>query len=362
MKRIFFFLFALIATEAIGNPVALKHINEVQTLPIPRVEVNFYGSRVNHWEIKSSSGTLQIQNIINPPAYYILSDTNIIGNFILNPSSDSIVLIDTLGYRVDKVTWPGDFNPPAANYSTALYSYIDSFYCFDPYLGLWWWETELYYAWHNNWPPSFGFINPASPSAIELSQFSAQSNANGVKLLWYTESESDNYQWIIERSTEPTSNYSEVARMPAQSGGNVGANYSYKDKSVLANSTYYYRLGDQDKNGDVTWHGPVHVSTKAQGVGSPASSGLTIKAFPNPARAQTILSYAVPLGEGYNLKLYDLSGRLVKNLDQGKGMGGYINIQWHGDNEDQKAVSAGNYLAILSSGGQKITQKITWLK
>jgi len=362
MKKIIFLLFALIAIETYGNPVALKFINEVQTLPVPRVEINFYSSRVNHWEIKSSTGILQIQNIINPPTYCTLSDTNILGSFNLNPSSDSIILIDTFGFRVDKVTWPGDFNPPLTGYSAALYWWIDSTWGYDPGLGVWCWDTDLYYAWHANWPTSFGLPNPASATSIELSQFSARSNANGVELSWNTESESDNYQWVIERSTEPTSNYLEVARMPAQPGGTAGANYSYSDKNALANSTYYYRLGDQDKNGNVTWHGPVSVSTKAQSVASPASSGLNIKAFPNPARAQTILSYAVPPGEDYNLKLYDLSGRLVKNLDQGKGNGGYINIQWHGDNEDKKAVSAGNYLAVLSSGGQKTTQKITWLK
>jgi hypothetical protein len=246
-----------------ANPLPVFYLNEVQILPVSRVEVNFSWARVNHWEIITSAGTMQIQTITNPSKYYVLNDTNIIGDFTLNSIADSIVLVDTFGYKVDKVKWPGDFEPPIAGASAAWF--CSTSYYIDPITYEEW--TQYYYYWNTNWPPSFGAANPTSPNAV------------------------------VEQNT-------------------------------------------------VTL----------------ASSGLNIKAFPNPARAQTVLSYAVPPGEDYNLKLYDLSGRLVKNLDQGKGKGGYINIQWHGDNEDQKAVSAGNYLAVLSSGGQKTTQKITWLK
>jgi len=371
MKKIFSLIIMLAAPcWLFANPLPSLLITEVQISPTPRFELWTIGTKAFHlYAVKTKAGTFPISDFTIPEnGYFEINDDLIIGTFALNSIRDTITLIDSLGYVKATVRWPEDsyyeytFNPPSNGYSAAKYTVVDSFFCFDPWTGEEWWEIETYSDWHTDWPTSFGLPNPASPSAIELSQFSAQPNANGVELLWNTESESDNYQWFIERSTEPTSNYLEVARMPAQSRGDVGANYSYNDKSVLANSSYYYRLGDQDKNGNVTWHGPVYVSTKAQSVGSPASSGLNIKAFPNPARAQTVLSYAVPPGEDYNLKLYDLSGRLVKNLDQGKGKGGYINIQWHGDNEDQKAVSSGNYLAVLSSGGQKTTQKITWLK
>lgn len=263
MKKMLFFLFAFITLEAFGNPIALKYINEVQTLPVPRVEVNFYWARVNHWEIKSSSGILQIQTILNPSQYFVLSDSNIIGSFSLNQSSDSIILIDTFGYRIDKVTWPGDFEPPITGTSAACF--CSTSYYINPITHEEW--TEYYYYWNTNWPPSFGAANTTSP------------------------------------------------------------------------------------NGGVE-----------QNITTPVLSGPKIKAFPNPARAQTILSYTVPLGSEYTLKLYDMAGRLVKYLDRGTGNGGYINIQWHGDNENQMTVSAGNYLAVLTAGGQKTTQKVTWLK
>jgi len=53
------------------------------------------------------------------------------------------------------------------------------------------------------------------PLAVTMSNFSAQSYGDSVVLQWRTESETNSYQWLIERSDDGVTNYSVLARIPA---------------------------------------------------------------------------------------------------------------------------------------------------
>ena len=84
--------------------------------------------------------------------------------------------------------------------------------------------------------------------------------------------------------------------------------------------------------------------------------------YPNPASSQVVLSFMVAKGQGYDLKVYDLAGRLVNNIEEGIGDGRYITAVWMGTNMEGRKVSAGTYFVVLHSEGRKTSRKITRYK
>ncbi|NNE43553.1 MAG: T9SS type A sorting domain-containing protein [Gemmatimonadetes bacterium] len=80
--------------------------------------------------------------------------------------------------------------------------------------------------------------------------------------------------------------------------------------------------------------------------------------WPNPVRDRTILRYAAHSDAPVSLRVYDVKGRLVSDLeDLSRGDGIIRTTPWFTDD-----VPAGVYFAVLEAGSQRVTQKVTVLK
>jgi hypothetical protein len=198
----------------------------------------------------------------------------------------------------------------------------------------------------------------AMPLAIDLSEFACQSGSQGINLTWQTASEKNNYEWLIERSSGPTEGYRNITTIKAEAGSPAGNQYSYTDTSVLPNSTYYYRLGDKDLSGQITWHGPVMA----------ASGGLILAKLqlmpchPNPALGAISFSYVLPRSGQASLTIYDVCGQRVITLAQGQKQGGASSLTWKGNDSQGRKVSAGVYYYRLIYEGTSLTRQLVLLK
>lgn len=99
----------------------------------------------------------------------------------------------------------------------------------------------------------------ATPTAIELSSFSAVPDDKEIKLIWKTETENDNAGFNVYRAEAEDGTYLRlgVSLIPAQGSTSSGALYTYTDRDVVNRKTYFYKLEDIDINGAATSHGPV---------------------------------------------------------------------------------------------------------
>jgi hypothetical protein len=198
----------------------------------------------------------------------------------------------------------------------------------------------------------------ATPLAVELSEFACQSGDEGITLIWQTASEKDNYQWLIERSISPTEDFQNIKTIEAEGGSSVGRSYSYTDAEVLPNTTYYYRLGDKDLNGQVTWHGPVMA----------VSGGLVydklqlMPCHPNPSSGAVVIKYALHKPGAVSLNVYDICGRRVNTLDQGQKQSGAYSLTWKGDDSQGRMMPAGVYFYQLNFEGTSLTQRMVLLR
>ncbi len=84
---------------------------------------------------------------------------------------------------------------------------------------------------------------------------------------------------------------------------------------------------------------------------------------PNPFNPSTTIAYRLSTTSRVTLRVYDLSGRLVRELlagaDQGEGL---HEVVWKGSDDAGRGVPSGTYLYRLDAGGQVETRRMALLK
>ncbi|MFC1747012.1 Ig-like domain-containing protein, partial [Candidatus Neomarinimicrobiota bacterium] len=73
-------------------------------------------------------------------------------------------------------------------------------------------------------------------------------------------------------------------------------------------------------------------------------------AFPNPFNAVTTLPFSLPAAAQVSLKVYDLRGKLVRELENRYFEAGFYSRTWNGLSNEGTEVSSGYYTAILQAG------------
>ncbi|MDD5529497.1 MAG: T9SS type A sorting domain-containing protein [bacterium] len=84
--------------------------------------------------------------------------------------------------------------------------------------------------------------------------------------------------------------------------------------------------------------------------------------YPNPAYNSTFIKFSVPSTEKISLKVYDISGKLVKTIVNGEYKPGYYTVQWNADNDYDRKLSSGVYFIRLQSNKKTFTRKTVILK
>lgn len=83
---------------------------------------------------------------------------------------------------------------------------------------------------------------------------------------------------------------------------------------------------------------------------------------PNPFLKGTTIHYQIPSKTLVSLKIYDLSGRLVRTLVNSIEGRGVKSVLWHGRNLEGMAVPSGTYFYKLSAGDFTFTRKMVYLR
>ncbi|NJO14240.1 MAG: hypothetical protein HC877_00365 [Thioploca sp.] len=103
--------------------------------------------------------------------------------------------------------------------------------------------------------------SPTDPPnlAVDLLNFMAEPNENGVVLTWQTATERDNAGFNILRSEQRMGEYVQLnsSLMPTRANNNEGAIYSLVDNTAVKGKVYYYQLQDISFSENRTLHGPI---------------------------------------------------------------------------------------------------------
>jgi|GEM_PF-6294890 len=78
---------------------------------------------------------------------------------------------------------------------------------------------------------------------------------------------------------------------------------------------------------------------------------------PNPFRKSTVIEYEIPSRQKVVLKIFDASGRIVKEFDCGEQEPGRHKVIWRRENKDGEKLPPGVYFYLLKSDGKEGEKK-----
>ncbi len=110
--------------------------------------------------------------------------------------------------------------------------------------------------------------------------------------------------------------------------------------------------------------GPNVVGVEQLGVSTEARSSIE-RAFPNPFNPLIRIAFTVPAPGPRvraSLRVYDVSGRLVRTLLDGSVAPGRHEAAWDGRTEDGRLAGSGVYVCRLECRGQRASAKLTLLR
>jgi type IX secretion system substrate protein len=203
-------------------------------------------------------------------------------------------------------------------------------------------------------------------TAIELSDFEVAYKGGKVRIRWKTESETENLGFIIKRALVfGNDNYGafEVIDTYIENDDLVGAgtttkktNYLYWDTSVKPGVSYAYVLQDVDQGGHICESEPVIVAI-------PESNAIKTDEFvfsasyPNPFNPAFVVPFELFKSTIVDIKLYDVSGRLITVVADREFAPGTYNLMVNGSD-----LSSGVYLLRTRVEGIVNTQKMLLVK
>ena len=190
-----------------------------------------------------------------------------------------------------------------------------------------------------------------NPTGIELSQFYAVTFIGKIVLHWRTESEKNNQEWRLMKSSFNPVNYSLIAILPGKGTVPSPSDYIFVDSDVKV-GMYYYKLGAVAVNGSIKWYGPIRAYYGKE----LTCHGFDV--FPSLSSLEFNIKVSIPNRSRYSLRIYDISGRQVKILFDEVQNAGVHNFKWDGKNSNGRRVSSGIYFVKFEVGNYRNFKKV----
>ncbi len=110
-------------------------------------------------------------------------------------------------------------------------------------------------------------------------------------------------------------------------------------------------------------HGDPHVQSAVAALTGPPATYHLSQNFPNPFNPETRIQFSLPQAQRVDLAIYDVHGRLVKELiDYRDYAPGTYTVDWDGTDLDGKKVASGVYFSRMQAGVYSSTRKMSLVK
>jgi hypothetical protein len=258
------------------------------------------------------SGNLALLPVVNDPtdpAYSLRrlyydggSSSPSGGSWAMNTEYDLAILTITAGTLSSGIQLPND-----TTHNSGIYTYTE--FNGSDYM------TNYTYPFYGDTLSESGWDYASlsgSPLPVSLAGFTAYAeNETDARLTWQAATEENNRGFYVERSVDGKS-WDVITFTPTLApGGNsdVIVDYQYTDMNVYKSwngiSTYYYRLRQQDMNGEEEYVGGIKaVRFNGEGMST------IVSAYPNPA--SNMITIEAKEGSPFRYDMVDMSGRIVQ--------------------------------------------------
>jgi len=216
-------------------------------------------------------------------------------------------------------------------------------------------------------------------------------NRNTIQPTWpqlhYSSSMDGGVTWTPNQQISPTfdshlgwPNQNKIGDYYDMVSDDVGANLAWAATFNGEQDVYYTRIGDHDCNvngvadsldiatqhsDDANENGiPDECEELPTGAGESVASGWRLLPnVPNPFNPSTTIRYVVPEGGGVvAVRVFDVSGRVVRTLARGFQSAGEHDVTWNGRDDRGSRSATGVYFCRLEAGQTTLTRKLVLLK
>ncbi|GEM_PF-1611419 len=112
----------------------------------------------------------------------------------------------------------------------------------------------------------------------------------------------------------------------------------------------------------ITTDTPVYVGVEENAVTLGPTKFALLGNFPNPFSKITTIKFAIPHETEARLSIYDISGRKVRTLLNGKLRRGFYTVEWNGRDDRGRKVKSGVYFYVLNAGKFRKSRKMIMVK
>ncbi len=193
------------------------------------------------------------------------------------------------------------------------------------------------------------------PLPVRMKSFDVAMEDGTAVLRWETTLEVGMQGYDVVRSETERGRYDVITKEMVRSSGAVsGGSYEYRDETVTANRTYWYKLREVADDGLGMEYGPYAVTYRL-------ASRLD-QNVPNPFNPTTVIGYAIASDNDVSLVIYDVAGRKVRTLVNERQRADVHRVSWDGMNDAGVRTASGVYFYKLAAGKFTQTKKMVLLK
>jgi photosystem II stability/assembly factor-like uncharacterized protein len=109
----------------------------------------------------------------------------------------------------------------------------------------------------------------------------------------------------------------------------------------------------------------IHLDDVVNHIGNPdqnSSNSIDIKVFPNPVKSFAKIELNISVGGFVSIDIYDINGKLVRNLHNGQLSEGVNSFSWDGSSNYGNSCTNGIYLCRVSGEGSFTEEKIILMR
>jgi len=137
----------------------------------------------------------------------------------------------------------------------------------------------------------------------------------------------------------------------------------YVDENYISSELHSYRVAAVDHAGNQSEFSEI-VEVAVLAIDNQVTPNVFAlhQNYPNPFNPTTQIKYDLAEASLVAVTVYDITGRMVKNLVNASKDAGYHSLRWDATNNIGEAVSAGMYIYTIQAGEYRATKKMVLLK
>jgi hypothetical protein len=196
---------------------------------------------------------------------------------------------------------------------------------------------------------------------VELSSFEVTPLSSALRVDWTTANELNNRGFYVERRVKGTeAGWNDIGFTPGVGTSNRPQQYHHVDNDVVANTTYQYRLRQEDRDGAISYtqirEGMINGATTG------SMSNRLEQNTPNPFSGATQIGFQVAKSGPVSLEIYDIYGSVVRSYQTNASAGQAGAIVWDGTNAQGVTVPNGVYVYKLVGDGFVLSRTMSVMR